>query len=29
MENVRGHIRDGNMGAVKEEMSGRLNEVQK
>jgi hypothetical protein len=29
MDKVRGHIRDGNMGAVTEEMSGRLNEVKK
>lgn len=29
MDKVRGHIRDGNMGAVTEEMSGRLHEVKK
>jgi hypothetical protein len=29
MDKVRGHIKDNNFGAVKEEMSGRLNEVQK
>lgn len=29
MEKVRWHIRDGNMGAVTEEMSGRLHEVKK
>ena len=29
MTKVRGHIRDGNMGAVTEEMSGRLHEVKK
>lgn len=29
MDKVRSHIRDGNMGAVTEEMSGRLHEVKK
>jgi hypothetical protein len=29
MDKVRGHIRDGNMGAVTEEMSSRLVDVKK